>query len=64
MLRRILVLLGETPSSLSARQYALRLAQGVQAEVAGFAGIDSLYIERPCLGERAERPTKPGCGRV
>jgi nucleotide-binding universal stress UspA family protein len=50
MLRRILVVLGETPSSLAARQYALRLAQGVQVEIAGLAGVDSVYIERRMPG--------------
>ena len=50
MLRRILVVLGETRSSLAARQYALRLARGVQAEIAGLAGINSAYIEGRMLG--------------
>jgi nucleotide-binding universal stress UspA family protein len=45
MLKRILVLLGETPSSASARQYAFHLSQRMQAEVAGLAGIDLPYIE-------------------
>jgi hypothetical protein len=43
MLRRILILLGETSSSLSARQYALRLARNAEAELAGLAGIDLSY---------------------
>ena len=50
MLRRILLLLGETPSSISARQYALRLAQGTKAEVAGLTGIDLPYLETPMPG--------------
>ena len=50
MLKRILVLLGETPSSASARQYALRLAQSTEAGVAGLAGIDLTYIEAPMPG--------------
>ena len=50
MLKRILVLLGETPSSASARQYAFRLAQRAEAEVAGLAGIDLSYIEAPMPG--------------
>jgi hypothetical protein len=45
MLRRILILLGETPSSVSARQYALRLARSTGAELAGLSGIDLPYIE-------------------
>lgn len=45
MLKRVLVLLGETPSSASARQYAFRLAQNTETEVAGLAGIDLSYIE-------------------
>ena len=50
MLKRILVLLGETPSSASARQYAFRLAQSTEAGVAGLAGIDLTYIEAPMPG--------------
>jgi nucleotide-binding universal stress UspA family protein len=50
MLKRILILLGETPSSIAARQYAFRLAQATGAEVAGVAGIDLNYIEAPMLG--------------
>ncbi len=50
MLKRILVLLGETPSSASARQYAFRLAQRAEAEGAGLAGIDLSYIEAPMPG--------------
>jgi nucleotide-binding universal stress UspA family protein len=50
MLKRILLLLGETPSSLSARQYAFRLAQDHGAGIAGLAGIDLSYIEMPMLG--------------
>jgi nucleotide-binding universal stress UspA family protein len=45
MLRRILILLGETPSSASSRQYALRLSQKTGAELAGLSGIDLPYIE-------------------
>jgi nucleotide-binding universal stress UspA family protein len=45
MLRRILILLGETPSSVSARQYALRLTRSTSAELAGLSGIDLPYIE-------------------
>ncbi|MDO8875465.1 MAG: universal stress protein, partial [Pseudolabrys sp.] len=45
MLKRLLILLGETPSSVSARAYAFRLARQTQAEVAGFAGIDLSSIE-------------------
>jgi nucleotide-binding universal stress UspA family protein len=45
MLKRILLLLGETASSMSAQQYALRLAQAVQADIAGLAGIDTAHTE-------------------
>ena len=45
MLGKILLLLGETPSSISARRYALRLARGTKAGVTGFSGIDLPYIE-------------------
>jgi nucleotide-binding universal stress UspA family protein len=50
MLRRILLLLGETASSISARQYALRLAQGTKAGIAGLTGIDLPYLEAPMPG--------------
>lgn len=50
MLKRILALLGETPSSVSARKYAFRLAQSTGAEVAGLAGVDLPYIETPMPG--------------
>lgn len=50
MLKRILILLGETPSSASARQYAFRLAQRTGAEVAGLAGVDLTAIEAPMPG--------------
>lgn len=50
MLKRILILLGETPSSASARQFAFRLAHNTEAEVAGLAGIDLSYIETPMPG--------------
>ena len=45
MLRRILLLLGETPSSIAARQYALNLARGTEAVVAGLTGIDLPFVE-------------------
>jgi hypothetical protein len=50
MLKRILVLMGETPSSASAREYAFRLAQNTQSDVTGLAGTDLTYIEAPILG--------------
>lgn len=50
MLKQILILLGETSSSASARQYAFRLAQSTEAGVAGMSGIDLTYIEAPMLG--------------
>ena len=50
MLRKILLLLGETPSSISARRYALRLARGTKAGVTGFSGIDLPYIESAMPG--------------
>jgi len=45
MLNQILVLLGESPSSVSARQYAIRLASRFRVSVAGLSGIDLAYIE-------------------
>jgi nucleotide-binding universal stress UspA family protein len=50
MLKRILVLLGETSASASARQYAFRLAQRTESDMAGLAGIDLTYIEAPMPG--------------
>jgi nucleotide-binding universal stress UspA family protein len=50
MLKRVLVLLGETPSSVSARQYAFRLAQDTNAELAGLGGVDLSFIEAPMPG--------------
>jgi nucleotide-binding universal stress UspA family protein len=50
MLKRILVLLGETASSLSARHYAFQLARRMDAELAGLAGVDLAYIEAPMMG--------------
>ena len=50
MLRRILLLLDETPSSVAARQYAFRLAQEMNAELAGLAGVDLSFIEAPMPG--------------
>lgn len=50
MLRRILLLLGETPSSISARQYGLRMARTAKAEISGFSGIDLTYIESAMPG--------------
>jgi nucleotide-binding universal stress UspA family protein len=45
MLKRILLLLGETPSSASARTYGFALAQRSGAGLSGLAGIDVSSIE-------------------
>lgn len=45
MLKRILLLLGETPASVSARTYAFTLAQQTGAGLSGLAGIDLSFIE-------------------
>jgi nucleotide-binding universal stress UspA family protein len=50
MLKRILLLLGDTPSSLSARKYAFGLVQATHAEIAGLAGVDLAHIETPMPG--------------
>lgn len=50
MLKRILVLLGETAASVHAREYAFRLARKTGAELAGLAGIDLSFIEAPLPG--------------
>ena len=45
MLKRILLLLADTESSLTARDYAFKLAKQSGAEVAGLAGIDLSSID-------------------
>lgn len=50
MLKRMLVLLGETPSSLAARHYSFLLAQQTGAELTGLSGIDLTAIEAPMPG--------------
>ncbi|MFN3659271.1 MAG: universal stress protein [Pseudolabrys sp.] len=50
MLKRILVLLGETAASDMARRYAFKLAQEANAELAGLAGVDLAAIEAPMPG--------------
>lgn len=50
MLKRILLLLGESASSEVARAYAFRLAKDVDASVAGLGGIDLSALQMPSLG--------------
>jgi nucleotide-binding universal stress UspA family protein len=50
MLKRILILLGETKSSVSARHHALRLARRKQAKIAGLAGVDLTSLDEPMIG--------------
>ncbi len=50
MLKRTLILLGDTPSSLAARQYAFRLAAQSGTSLSGLAGVDLAAIEVPMLG--------------
>src|SRR3569832_483036 len=50
MLKRIIVLLGETPASVAARQYAFRLSRIEGAELAGIGGVDTTFIESPMIG--------------
>ncbi len=50
MLKRILVLLGETPSSVAARDYAFRLAKDSGAAVTGLAGVDLSAMHAPSFG--------------
>jgi nucleotide-binding universal stress UspA family protein len=50
MLKRILLLLAETKSSLCARKYAFQLAQSKQARITGLAGVDFTYLDAPMLG--------------
>ena len=44
MLKRILVLMGESPSSAAAREYGFRLARATGARLAGLAGVDLEFI--------------------
>lgn len=50
MLKRVLLLLGETPSSVAARRYALRLVARSKAEITGMAGVDLPYIKKALPG--------------
>jgi nucleotide-binding universal stress UspA family protein len=50
MIKRILVLLGETASSAAARSCAYALAHDSNATLTGFAGIDLSSIEAPMPG--------------
>src|SRR5436309_8386856 len=59
MLRRILILLGETPSSLSATHYALRLARNAEAKTAGLPALPIPPIGRCPLMEWSGRAPAP-----
>lgn len=50
MLKRTLILLGQTASSVAARRYAFNLVQRTGTELAGLAGLDPSTIETPMLG--------------
>jgi nucleotide-binding universal stress UspA family protein len=50
MLKRILVLLGETPSSEAARAYAFHLAKDSGAALTGLAGVDLSALHAPNFG--------------
>jgi nucleotide-binding universal stress UspA family protein len=50
MLKRILLLLGETPSSQAAQQFALRLAKKDKAQLVGLDGVDLPHIDSPMPG--------------
>jgi len=50
MLKRLLLVLGETRASLAARQYAFQLARTMGADIAGLAGTDLSFIDAPMLG--------------
>lgn len=50
MLKRILLLLGESTASVTARAYAFRLARESDARIAGLAGIDLTALTMPTLG--------------
>lgn len=50
MLKRIVLVMGETPASDVARDYAFALAESEGAQVLGVAGIDLEFIEAPTGG--------------
>lgn len=50
MMKQILVLMGETPASQTARDYACQLGRTVGAGLTGIAGVDLAYIEAPMAG--------------
>ena len=50
MLNRVILLLGDTPASVVARQYAFRLIRAEGAEIAGLCGVDLAFIQAPMLG--------------
>lgn len=50
MLKRILVLLGESAPSVAARAFAFRLARTSGASLSGLAGIDLAALRMPTLG--------------
>lgn len=50
MLKQILVLMGDTPSSAVARDTACQLGRTMNAGLTGIAGIDLAYIEAPMAG--------------
>lgn len=49
MLRRVLVLLGESEPAVAARNYAFRMARGLDVELTGLAGIDPAALHVPNL---------------
>lgn len=50
MLKQILVLMGDTPSSKAARDYACQLGRTTGAGLTGIAGVDLAFIEAPMAG--------------
>jgi nucleotide-binding universal stress UspA family protein len=47
---RILLLLGETKASMTARLHGFQLAKAFNASLVGLAGVDLSYIETPTVG--------------
>jgi nucleotide-binding universal stress UspA family protein len=76
MIKRALVLLGETPASIVARAYGFRLAQQHGTALTAFAGVDLAYIESPMAGgvgttaykiwleEQTKTQAKKACDRL
>ena len=64
MLKRILLMLGETPSSVTARAYAFRVARETNADLAGLAGVDLTLYRGADAGRRRDDRLQDRAGAV